>query len=59
MNSDPNVRTVMLVTALAAVAATAWATNESFPHTTWTYESDALEETRNAPPQEELPPPEN
>jgi len=59
MNSDPNVRTVMLVTALAAVAATAWATNESFPHTTWTYESDALEETRNAPPQEELAPPES
>jgi len=59
MNSDPNVRAVMLVTALAAVAATAWATNESFPHTTWTYESDALEETRNAPPQEELAPPES
>lgn len=59
MNSDPNVRTVMLVTALATVAATAWATNESFPHTTWTFKSDALEETRNAPPQEELPPPEN
>jgi len=59
MNSDPNVRTVMLVTALATVAATAWATNESFPHTTWTYESDALEETRNAPPQEELAPPES
>jgi hypothetical protein len=59
MNSDPNVRTVMLVTALATVAATAWATNESFPHTTWTYESDVLEETSNAPPQEELAPPES
>ena len=58
MNSDPNVRTVMLVTALAAVAATAWATNESFPHTTWTYESDAIEETSNAAPQEELLAPE-
>jgi len=58
MNSDPNVRTVMLVTALAAVAATAWATNESLPHTTWTY-SDALEETSNAPPQEELAAPES
>ena len=59
MNSDPNVRTVMLVTALAAVAATAWATNESFPHTTWVYESDAVEETNDAPPQEELAAPEN
>jgi|KBSMisStandDraft_5_1062788.scaffolds.fasta_scaffold61290_2 hypothetical protein len=59
MNSDPNVRTVMLVTALATVAATAWATNESFPHTTWTYESDALEETRSTSPQEELAPPES
>jgi len=59
MNSDPNVRTVMLVTALAAVAATAWATNESLPHTTWTYQSDAIEETGNAPPQEELVAPES
>ena len=58
MNSDPNVRTVMLVTALAAVAATAWATNESFPHTTWTHVSDAFE-TTNAPAQDELVAPES
>lgn len=58
MNSDPNVRTVMLVTALAAVAATAWATNESFPHTTWTHVSEAFE-TANAPAQEELVAPES
>jgi hypothetical protein len=59
MNSDPNVRTVMLVTALAAVAATAWATNESFPHTTWVYESDAIEEQNSAQPQEDPAAPES
>jgi hyperosmotically inducible periplasmic protein len=58
MTSDPNVRTVLLVTALAAVAATSWATNETIPLTTWVYDSDALEETSPAPPQEELAAPE-
>ncbi|HET7400875.1 MAG TPA: BON domain-containing protein [Usitatibacter sp.] len=59
MNSDPNVRTVMLVTALAAVAATAWATNESFPHTTWTSESDAFEAATISPARDELVAPES
>jgi hypothetical protein len=39
MNNQPNVRIVMLVTALAAVAATAWGTNS-----TWVSAPEAVEE---------------